>query len=126
MNCFTGAQIVLTQSKDQSLTLLITGKREDVRHARNAALQYLQTQANDTVEIPKEYHRFLLGLRGKTKEELEVSTGTKINVPRMDDASTAIKITGTKEGIDIARGKIVQIYEEQVSLVMKEGSVEYE
>ncbi|XP_055352138.1 vigilin-like [Paramacrobiotus metropolitanus] len=109
----TGAQIVLTQSKDRSLTLLISGKREDVKRARNAALQRLQTQASDSLDIPKEYHRFILGAKGKTKEDLEVSTATKITVPRMDDANNFVKITGPKEGIVIAREKIMQIYEEQ-------------
>ncbi|OQV12134.1 Vigilin [Hypsibius exemplaris] len=109
----TGATINMTQNKDGSIVLLITGKREEARRARNIALQKLQTQANVVLNIPKEYHRFLLGAKGQTKQDLEALTATKIFVPRMDDPSDAIRITGPKEGLDVARDRIQAIYEEQ-------------
>ncbi|GAV00143.1 hypothetical protein RvY_11033 [Ramazzottius varieornatus] len=109
----TGVSINMTQNKDGSLTLLITGKKEEARRARNLALQRLQSQANIALNIPKEYHRFLLGPKGAVKQEIESATATKIFVPRMDEDSDAIRISGPKESIDSARQRIMQIYEEQ-------------
>ena len=47
---------------------------------------------------------------------IEMQTATKITVPRVDDPSDVVKITGTKEGVDKARHQIQVISDEQVSL----------
>ena len=74
------------------------------------------TQASATVAIPKEHHRFVIGKNGEKLQELELKTATKIAIPRPDDPSTNIRITGTKEGIEKARHEILLISAEQVSL----------
>jgi len=66
------------------------------------------------VRIPKEHHRFVLGPKGKKLNELELVTATKITVPRPNDSSPDITITGTREGIDRARHEIQLISDEQV------------
>jgi hypothetical protein len=45
---------------------------------------------------------------------LELKTATKIQIPRPDDASNQIRITGTKEGIEKARHEVLLISAEQV------------
>lgn len=72
-------------------------------------------QASATVTIPKEHHRFVIGKNGEKLQELELKTATKINIPRPEDPSSQIKITGTKEGIEKARHEILLISAEQVS-----------
>ena len=67
------------------------------------------------MRIPKEHHRFVLGTKGKKLNELELVTATKINVPRPNDASDCITISGTREGIDRARHEIQLISDEQVN-----------
>jgi len=66
------------------------------------------------IKIPKEHHRFILGPKGKRLSELELSTATKISVPRQDDPSDAILITGTRDGIDKVVDEIQMISDEQV------------
>jgi len=74
---------------------------------------HVQTQA--VVRIPKEHHRFVLGPKGKRLNELELATATKISVPRPNDSSLDITISGTRDGIDRARHEIQLISDEQVS-----------
>ncbi|XP_042900399.1 vigilin [Parasteatoda tepidariorum] len=115
----TGAHIEISSSKDQSLTILVTGKEEAVLKARRLILKELQTQASISIPIPKEHHRFVLGKSGKRLGELELSTATKISVPRPDDDSDLIKITGTKEGIDKARHEIQLLSDEQAKFAFE-------
>lgn len=109
----TGAHIEISSSKNQSLTFLVTGKNLEVMEARRRILQTFQTQATRQMNIPKEYHKFLLGKQGQKLKDLEKNTATKINVPHINDNSDIITITGTKEGIEKAEHEIRVISDEQ-------------
>lgn len=74
-------------------------------------------QASATVAIPKEHHRFVIGKNGEKLQELELKTATKIQIPRPDDPSNQIKISGTKEGLEKAKHEILLISAEQVMLL---------
>lgn len=74
---------------------------------------YMCIQANVEISIPREHHKFILGKGGKTLQQLELQTATKITMPR--DGSDLIRIVGTKEGVDSARHEIQIISDEQVS-----------
>ncbi|XP_022255034.1 vigilin-like [Limulus polyphemus] len=111
----TGAHIEVSSSKDQSLTILVTGKEDAVLKARRKIVNELQTQAVVSISIPKEHHRFILGKNGKKLSDLELSTATKITVPRPEDNSDIIRISGTKEGTEKAAHEIQVISDEQVS-----------
>lgn len=74
-------------------------------------------KASATVAIPKEHHRFVIGKNGEKLQDLELKTATKIQIPRPDDPSNQIKITGTKEGIEKARHEILLISAEQVNYI---------
>lgn len=54
---------------------------------------------------------------------MELKTATKIQIPRPDDASNQIRITGTKEGIEKARHEVLLISAEQVRPARVCGSV---
>uniref|UniRef100_A0A3P9J0E9 Vigilin n=1 Tax=Oryzias latipes TaxID=8090 RepID=A0A3P9J0E9_ORYLA len=109
----TGAHIELSLAKDQGLSIMVTGKLDSVMKARKEIVARLQTQASATVAIPKEHHRFVIGKNGEKLQELELKTATKIAIPRPEDPSTSIRITGTKEGIEKARHEILLISAEQ-------------
>uniref|UniRef100_A0A1W7R994 Vigilin n=1 Tax=Hadrurus spadix TaxID=141984 RepID=A0A1W7R994_9SCOR len=119
----TGAHIEISSSKDQSLTILVTGKEEAVLAARRFIVNELQTQAIITISIPKEHHRVILGKNGKRLLELEQSTNTKIMVPRSEENSDLIRITGTKEGTDKARHEIQLISDEQAKMAFERISI---
>ncbi|XP_053160325.1 vigilin isoform X1 [Hemicordylus capensis] len=109
----TGAHLELSLAKDQGLSIMVSGKLEAVMKARKEIVARLQTQASATVAIPKEHHRFVIGKNGEKLQDLELKTATKIHIPRTDDPSIQIKITGTKEGIEKARHEILLISAEQ-------------
>ncbi|XP_074859938.1 vigilin isoform X1 [Carettochelys insculpta] len=109
----TGAHLELSLAKDQGLSIMVSGKLEAVMKARKEIVARLQTQASATVAIPKEHHRFVIGKNGEKLQDLELKTATKIHIPRPDDSSNQIKITGTKEGIEKARHEILLISAEQ-------------
>ncbi|OCT78799.1 vigilin [Xenopus laevis] len=109
----TGAQLELSLSKDQGLSIMVSGKHDSVMKARKEIVTRLQTQASGSVAIPKEHHRFVIGKNGEKLQDLELKTATKIQIPRPEEASNQIKITGTKEGIEKARHEILLISAEQ-------------
>jgi len=109
----TGAKIEMSSAKDKSLTFLLTGKPDTVLKAKREVLVGFQTQANATMNIPKEHHRHLLGKGGMKLQEMEKNTATKITVPKSGDNSELITIVGAKEGIDKAMHEIQIISDEQ-------------
>merc|ERR1719361_3145453 len=109
----TGAKIEMSSNKDQSLTFLITGKQETVLKARRELLVSFQTQASHSIAVPKDHHRYILGRGGSKLQELEQKTATKISLPKVNDTSDKITISGPKEGIDKAIHEIRIISDEQ-------------
>ncbi|KAG7228665.1 hypothetical protein INR49_008441 [Caranx melampygus] len=109
----TGAHLELSLAKDQGLSIMVSGKLDAVMKARKEIVSRLQTQASATVAIPKEHHRFVIGKNGEKLQELELKTATKIQIPRPDDSSNQIKISGTKEGLEKAKHEILLISAEQ-------------
>uniref|UniRef100_A0A674NTQ9 Vigilin n=1 Tax=Takifugu rubripes TaxID=31033 RepID=A0A674NTQ9_TAKRU len=116
----TGAHLELSLAKDQGLSIMVSGKMDAVMKARKEIVSRLQTQhpylfiyfknlhqASTTVAIPKEHHRFVIGKNGEKLQELELKTATKIQIPRPDDLSNQIKISGTKEGLEKAKHEIL-------------------
>ncbi|KAM9832499.1 high density lipoprotein binding protein a [Neosynchiropus ocellatus] len=109
----TGAHLELSLAKDQGLSIMVSGKLDAVMKARKEIVSRLQTQALASVVIPKEHHRFVIGKNGEKLQELELKTATKIQIPRPDDPSNQIKISGTKEGLEKAKHEILLISAEQ-------------
>ncbi|CAG0880927.1 unnamed protein product, partial [Darwinula stevensoni] len=109
----TGAHLEVAYGKDDSLTFVVTGKHKDVLDAKRRILEAFQTQANVTIQIPKEHHRFILGRNGKKLQDLEKATATKISVPKAENPSGEVRIMGTREGIEKAVHEIRVISDEQ-------------
>lgn len=112
----TGVTIEMSLSKDQTLTVVVTGKEDQVKKARREVMTKLQTQASNTIRIPCEHHKYILGQKGKKLQDLELHTATKISIPRAEEKLDMIKITGTKEGIDRAMHEIQVISDIQSKL----------
>ena len=62
----------------------------------------LQTKASSTITIPKEHHRYILGRGGTNLQDLETRTATQISIPKANDNTDKITITGPKDGIEKA------------------------
>lgn len=74
--------------------------------AKREILKRFQTQSSSAVEIPKEYHGFILGKGGAKLKELEKQTATKITIPKETESSGRIVVTGPKEGICVITQRI--------------------
>lgn len=109
----TGAHIEISSAKDLSLTFLVTGKSDAVAKARKLVLEKFQAQNRQTIKIPKEHHKFLLGKKGKKLQDLEINTSTKIQVPSQADPADTVTIVGTKDCIEKALHEIRVISDEQ-------------
>lgn len=120
----TGVAIEMSLAKDESLTVVVTGKTDAVMRARRMVINELQTQATVHVKVPKEHHRFLLGPKGKRLNDLELTTATKITIPRTDENSDNVRIVGSKEGTEKARHEIQLISDEQAKLALERLMVE--
>ncbi|XP_071652099.1 vigilin-like [Temnothorax longispinosus] len=71
------------------------------------------SSASKQISIPKDHHSWILGKQGQRLKDLEQKTATKINVPRRQDQSDIITITGTKKKIKKAEREIRVISDEQ-------------
>jgi len=110
----TTCKIEMSSSRDRSLTFLITGKQDQVLKAKRLILVDFQTQANATINIPKEHHRFLLGKGGSKLQDLERQTATKITIPKASDTNNdGIIVAGARDGIEKALFEIQKISDEQ-------------
>ena len=69
-----------------------------------------------TVElhVPKQFHRMILGKGANNIKQLEQSSNTKITVPRSDDSSDIIRISGNKEGVEVAKRQIKSLSDDLV------------
>uniref|UniRef100_H2ZHB2 K Homology domain-containing protein n=1 Tax=Ciona savignyi TaxID=51511 RepID=H2ZHB2_CIOSA len=120
----TDTVIEMSTCRDGSLSLLVSGKAENVLKARREIFNKLQTQASITINIPKDHHRVILGKAGTRLQKLELETATKINIPRTEKQSTELTIVGTQEGIHRARQEIQMISDEQAKLAMERLPIE--
>lgn len=66
------------------------------------------------IRVPKMQHGMLLGKHASKIKQLEQGTNTKITVPRQDDSSDVVRISGNKEGVDSARQQILSFSEDLV------------
>jgi len=75
---------------------------------------FFPSQARITIPIPKEHHRVILGKQGSRLRQLELETATKIMIPRAEEQSNLVTISGNQEGIHKAKHEIQLISDEQV------------
>lgn len=119
-----GVEIEMYPTKEGGLRLFITGREDEIALARVEVMQRLHTHATVTLSIPKEHHRMLLGKRGERLSGIELATGTKIQVPPQNDPSSEIRISGTRDGLQLASHQLQVISDEQVSALKKNKNAE--
>lgn len=115
----TGTEIQLTHSRDGALTFLISGKHDATAQAKRMLTNEFQAQIVHTLPIPKEHHRLILGKAGNKLLKLEQTTQTRIQIPKQDEKSDVIRITGTREAIDKAVQEIQSISNDAFSRHME-------
>ena len=62
---------------------------------------------NETVDVPADQHRILIGHGGEARRSLETEYKVRINIPNRNSGSTGIKISGPKENIARCKDEII-------------------
>lgn len=102
-------------NKDQTLIITITGRPEQVRIAQVQITHQLEKPVKIAVNIPLDFHRFIIGARGATLRHLEQETMTRIAVPRPESQSNGIVISGAKDNVLLCEQKILELYHIQLN-----------
>ena len=105
--------------------MTITGRPEQVRVAEALLLREIQRPFQLSVNIPLDFHRYIIGARGATLKQLEQETLTSIKVPQQDSQSNAIQITGGKENVKLCEQKILQLYHTQMNKGFERLTIPY-
>ena len=101
--------------KDQTLFVTITGRPDQVRVGQAQILRELQKPVRMIVNIPFDFHRFIIGPRGATLKLLEQETLTRIAIPPQETQSNGIVITGAKDNVKLCEQKILELYHIQLN-----------
>ncbi len=111
--------------KDQTLIVTITGRPEQVRAAQVQLFREIQKPVKLSVNIPLDFHRFIIGTRGATLKQLEQETLTRITVPPQDSQSHAIVITGAKDNVKLCEQRVLDLYHTQLNKGFERLSIPY-
>jgi hypothetical protein len=103
----------------------ITGRPEQVRSAQVQILRELQKPVKIAVNIPLDFHRFIIGPRGATLRLLEQETLTRIAVPSQDSQSNSIIVSGAKDNVKLCEQKILELYHIQFNKGYERLSIPY-
>lgn len=70
-------------------------------------------QVTESIEVPTNKHRSLIGRGGETKKDLEAKFKVSIDIPRQGTGQTGVKITGLPADVENARDHIQDLVKEQ-------------
>ncbi|KAM7542660.1 hypothetical protein Aperf_G00000013839 [Anoplocephala perfoliata] len=101
-----GVKIDLTNCKNKSFSVVISGTPSNVGKAKLQVTQNLQMQSKRSIRVDQNSHRFLIGHLGQRKREIESRTSTKIYVPPPSRKSDEIIIEGPSKCLDAAEEEI--------------------
>jgi len=95
-----------TPKKTQRRNIIVlVGMADDCEAARKALLELIPVDIE--VEVPYDYHRFIIGQKGKEVRELMEKFDVSISVPPSEEKKDTIKITGSAEKTKRARDAIL-------------------
>ena len=72
-----------------------------------------EAQITETIDVPVEKHRTLIGRGGEAKRNLETQFSVSIDVPRQGSGKTGVKIVGRPENVEKAKAHIQELVKEQ-------------
>jgi polyribonucleotide nucleotidyltransferase len=71
-----------------------------------------ENQVVDTVEVPVEKHRKLIGRGGEIRRNLEERFGVSVDIPKNGSGHTAVKLSGAAEDVSKAKAHISDMVKE--------------
>lgn len=82
-----------------------------------AAMQQIiaerDNQVTETIDVPTEKHRSLIGRGGETKKDLESKLKVSLDIPRQGNGQTGVKITGEPSDVEKAKAHILELMKGQ-------------
>ena len=85
--------------------ITISGRPDDCEAAKNALLSLIPVDVE--VQVPYDYHRFIIGQKGKDVRELMERFDVAVSVPPPNEKRDSIRITGAAEKANAARDAIL-------------------
>ncbi|KAI1815926.1 putative RNA binding effector protein Scp160 [Poronia punctata] len=71
-----------------------------------------ESQVEETLDVPVEKHRTLIGRGGETKRQLESQFKVSIDIPRQGSQSTTVKVVGLPANVESAKEHIASLVKE--------------
>lgn len=120
-----GFEAVKTKKKDQQVKVVIQGIKTNVEAAKDrvsALVANLADQVTLSLNIPKEFHRFLIGPSGRYVKKLEDKYSVFVKFPKGSSVNgdespvpgnnpNAITIRGRKKDAASAKDELTELYE---------------
>ena len=94
-----------TPKRRRNDVILISGRPEDCEAAKQALLSLIPVEVE--VQVPYDYHRFIIGQKGKDVRELMEQFDVSVSVPPSTEKKDTIRITGAAENAAGARDAIL-------------------
>jgi len=79
----------------------------------NAIVLERENQTTETIDVPTDKHRSLIGRGGETKKELESRFKVSIDIPRQGNGQTGVKIVGLPADVEKAKTHILDLVKDQ-------------
>ncbi|KAF7723128.1 hypothetical protein EC973_002358 [Apophysomyces ossiformis] len=113
-----------SKKSQQKVTVVIQGIVTNVEAAKErilALVANLADQVTLSLEIPKEYHRFLIGPSGRYVKKLEDKYNVFVKFPKssQSEETDTITIRGRKKDAHSAKEELVELYEYEKELQNK-------
>ncbi|XP_058464873.1 vigilin isoform X1 [Malaya genurostris] len=113
----TQTKIDLPAEGDKNEMIVITGKKENVKEARDRIQKIQEELANiitEEIQIPPKYYNSLIGSGGKLISSImEECGGVSIKFPSPESKSDMVAIRGPKEDVERAKQQLVELTNEK-------------
>lgn len=85
---------------------------ESICSAIEKLVQEQESQTSDTIDVPQEKHRLLIGRGGEARRNLEQQFRVQINIPRQGE-SGPVRIAGQPADVEKCKERIAEMTKEQ-------------
>uniref|UniRef100_A0AC35UDM8 Vigilin n=1 Tax=Rhabditophanes sp. KR3021 TaxID=114890 RepID=A0AC35UDM8_9BILA len=118
----SGCSIDISESRDGTLSIMITGKQQNIASAEQMLNRELTAQIVREITIPREHFGGIIGKEGSNLKKLQEDFNCTINMPSKDSDHNTIKITGATTGADALARKLMDMSHER----SKQGSESFD
>lgn len=114
----TGARINIPPQSAKKDEITIAGEKEGVAKAKETVMEIYEEKKRRTttvsIEVKKSQHKYVIGPRGGTLQEILSMTGVSVEMPPLDSDLETITLRGEPDKLG---GALTQVYEKASSVV---------